>query len=147
MSNRYRRQELPPPKKKRTLLIVLLIVGAIILITVIIVIILLLRRRSQTFNTSAPKCKSNSDCPSSFQCNTSTGSCVECFVNAECAGNVSRKVCDTTRGVCAICVTDSDCGTSAPYCKSATCIQCLATANCPSGQVCNSAGTCITPTG
>jgi Cys-rich repeat protein len=74
----------------------------------------------------------------------------ECQTDAECT-DPGRPVCDAAAQLCreAPCTTDADCSDPArPSCDlehGSYCVECLATSDCPSGQLCNG-GSCVAPT-
>jgi len=73
-------------------------------------------------------------------CMPSTGLCVGCVTNADCAqssanGSGSTPVCNATNN-CVECLTDTDCtnlNPGSPYCIQESCSQCRTSTDCPSG--------------
>ena len=80
-----------------------------------------------------------SDLPS--LCNTETGACQQCFVDADCTGlngfsdfgfTYPEPFC-TDGGACVACFVPNDCPLNTPGCVAGACGQCVTSANCPSG--------------
>ena len=61
----------------------------------------------------AGTCHADSDCSlSTLHCDTASGACVACLVNAECSADGGLNRCDTTVNACVACVSDTDCASS-----------------------------------
>ena len=89
---------------------------------------------SDAFEVCVTKCGSNTDCPSGFECETSTGECksAACTTNTDCA---SGQTCNTTTGQCeAAAACDSNATTIGSNGGPSTCSY---------GQECQS-GSCVT---
>ncbi len=89
-------------------------------------------------------CTASTDCPSGTSCLTSTGQCVECTTDAECAAQ-GYSACDTTKHTCRECKTDADCKAldfGADFCDTAQglCVECKTATECAAskyGAVCD----------
>jgi Cys-rich repeat protein len=106
-------------------------------------------------------CLSDTDCRASGlpRCQPLLQVCVQCVVDADCAGQSESKcdqatntctapcktdkdcappdVCDTSQGACADCLTDVNCaGTSQPRCMSHECVQCITAQDCTAPMQC-----------
>jgi hypothetical protein len=90
-------------------------------------------------NQCHPKCGSNADCQQLQQgldiCDTTSGACIGCTSNTDCAGTQNPR-CDTTTLNCVACLSNADCGAAAPFCflGDHQCVQCTSNANCPAAQ-------------
>lgn len=119
---------------------------------------------------AAGSCSTDADCKSSDdpKCETTGRVCVQCLVNADCAGSAkstcnpvnnrcelpctadsdcsSDDICDTVHGACVDCLLDSECASSGqPFCVEERCTECIGPQNCPSNQPClqNSCVACV----
>lgn len=104
-------------------------------------------------NKCHPACTSNAQCTGQGGgdprlCDTTTGACVGCNANTDCAA--PRPICDAVSRRCVGCASNADCGAAAPRCDLAEgkCVQCLTGADCPAAtprcdpeeHVCRAAG-------
>jgi hypothetical protein len=129
-------------KRKRNITIAVVIISVILLIIIIIVIIVLVTRNSS--EPTAAGCSSQSDCPPSLVCNTSTNKCVPCINDTNCT-NPGLPKCDLNRNVCLQCLTLADCP-DGEICKNSNCrIPCTTQSDCiSSGKTCDVAqGICL----
>ena len=67
----------------------------------------------------------------------SNAACVQCQVNADCAGTPATPVCDYQLDSCVECVLDSQCPTTTPKCLGDRCVECTRNSDCP-----NAGATC-----
>src|SRR5438105_703208 len=99
-----------------------------------------------------PSCTSASDCAAGLTCQAG-----ECVAAGQCASTQlscnSANQCPTAQDCVNNCCTtvtgcfrDGECSAATPHCDlvSHTCKSCTANAQCPTGQLCTSAGTCAT---
>lgn len=79
-------------------------------------------------------------CTGSRKCDVSSGKCVECLADGDCAGSSKGKRCHRTKRTCVECVSAADC--AAGTCTSASvCGECAKNADClgnAKGEVCSS---------
>ena len=75
-----------------------------------------------------PRCTGPGTCPAGKACDESSGECVGCLEDSQCAG----RVCSAERRECVECVTDDSCPKSKPRCRIATgqCVPCLSNDDC-----------------
>lgn len=123
----------------------------------------------------ASGCVNNEGCTNEGNraCNVSTGQCVQCVTNVQCAGEAAPRckenkcggceadadcggradgkgVCDLTTGACVACVKNTDCGGATPVCDAASkkCVQCKQSSQCAAETpICgseNKCGKCLT---
>ena len=74
-------------------------------------------------------CTSSTQCEGGAECNTSTGACVECVVNSDCADVEGRPFCESTQGRCVECLLTNQC-------LSDTAARCETTVGSPSRYTC-----------
>lgn len=112
-----------------------------------------------------PACSEQSACPAGTACDKSSGECLGCKTDSDCASGVCSQVlhtcvgcvehsdcpsthprCRVLTGTCEACTANVDCGLAAPICdpKTFTCrVGCSTDAQCP-GQRCDlAAATCV----
>jgi hypothetical protein len=88
-------------------------------------------------------CAGDVDCPlTSLHCDTSSGVCFPCLVDADCSANADRPRCDMAQHICIQCGTVGDCPAGS-RCLGQTCVQsCTTTADCTTAGVECDDGTC-----
>ena len=92
--------------------------------------------------TCVPGCRTDRDCPNNLQCDPAHGAhggCVECLSKEDCTGGFQ-----CADGKCQFfCTTDADC--PGRHCEptSKQCVDCLATDNCPLGNICDQTKKCV----
>jgi len=94
-------------------------------------------------HTCTAACCANSDCVANSDkpsCDQVANACTACTPGLGCA----RGQCSTTTGHCVECQSDSDCAGDLPACVGQICMQCNDTFMCPDPAVCTN-GTCVTP--
>jgi hypothetical protein len=98
---------------------------------------------SPSNGTGAPECTSNATCSSSI-CDTTTGLCVECLQDSDCASQ--HAACLLPSHECG-CTADSQCSASRPHCsvESNACFECVADSQCSGAAPSCQNGVCATP--
>lgn len=84
----------------------------------------------------------SADCQSlGAVCDPSSGACVECLSNSDCALFSDAPTCNTASETCVQCMSAADCTYDSPGCGDGLCGGCNADTDCPNGQTCNGAST------
>jgi len=124
-------------RRKNIRTIVIAVVIVIILVIVVIILYFVLKARStkttstSTTTPSSTTCSSNSNCPSSSPV-CQSGLCVQCANDSNCSGNLKK--CQLSTNTCIQCTASADCPTNA-VCKtgSTVCVACNVDADCICG--------------
>jgi hypothetical protein len=92
-------------------------------------------------------CFADRDCPfTSPACDLSSGQCLPCLGDSDCAGAPGGPACDVPSGTCVPCTSDTDCQgqRGQPRCDTSThtCVVCLSQTDCPRESFCQPSHTC-----
>lgn len=82
-----------------------------------------------------PTCRDPRECPVGFNdCDSIRALCIQCRVDADCAGSQGGPVCQASSGRCVACLSDEGCSAPTPYCDvfGGRCAACLSSQECPS---------------
>jgi hypothetical protein len=97
---------------------------------------------------AVPTCTVDGDCPPATPvCRPSSGLCIRCASDDDCAGAAAAPACDMTTGRCVSCTSDVRCAAPTPRCNPASlsCVRCLSSADCGRESACDLATHACTP--
>jgi len=90
-------------------------------------------------HTCEDKCAANDDCPGEEPICDTTGACVGCVTNEDCAGT-DKPLCHPTLHQCSECLLSTDCPATQPACdfQDGECRECLVDSDCHAPDLCGS---------
>ena len=83
-----------------------------------------------------PSCQDGGTCPGNSSCHSESQICKECQAHSDCKNSDKSRVCQVSTGRCVECLVDTDCAVGHPRCDliSGRCVRCLVSSDCPSDQ-------------